>query len=184
MTLTTYNANAWPTITAWPDKFIDAIICDPPYDQPLNITELRRICRGNIITFCKPENQYFRPDEYLFWIKTPSTKNFRSKCGRFVEMILVSRAPNAPFNQLHWSQMTGVYDDRLILPPVHPYEKPLSLLERLLRIYTNPNDTILDPFMGSGTTLLAASNTGRNAIGFEIDGGHYQLALSNLVGKL
>ena len=82
-------------------------------------------------------------------------------------MILILRG--GAFNVLHWSQMTGVYDDRLIHQPVHPFEKPLSLIERLVRIYSNPNDTVLDPFMGSGSTIKACINLGRHAIGCERD---------------
>jgi DNA modification methylase len=66
---------------------------------------------------------------------------------------------------LHWSQMTGVYNDRLIHPPVHLFEKALSLMERLVRIYSNPGGTLFDPFMGSGSTIKASINLGRHAIG-------------------
>ena len=82
-------------------------------------------------------------------------------------MILILR--RGAFNVLHWSQMTGVYDDRLIYPPVHPFEKPLSLMERLVRIYSNSGDTVFDPFMGSGSTIKASINLGRHAIGCERD---------------
>jgi DNA modification methylase len=158
---------------------IDAIIADPPYDGQFSIDYWKDRVYGNVLTFCKPENQYFTPDEYLFWIKTPSTKNFISKVGRFVEMILVKRQ-GSTFNRLHWSQMTGVYDDRLIYPPSHPYEKPLSLMERLIRIYTNPGDVVIDPFMGVGTTGVACVNLGRKFIGIEIDPVYYDLAAFNI----
>lgn len=151
---------------------IDAVITDPPYELE-NIS--CQFYSGALIAFCKPENQFrISPTEYLFWVKTPSTKNFSRSCGRFVEMILVRRGDT--FNQLHWSQMTGVYDDRLIYPPVHPYEKPITLIERLIRIYTNPGDTVFDPFMGSGTTGVACVQTGRNFIGIEIDPQYFAIA--------
>jgi site-specific DNA-methyltransferase (adenine-specific) len=125
------------------------------------------------------ENQFFHADEYLFWMKTPSTKNYTKACGRFVEMILVKRYGKT-FNRLHWSQMTGVYDDRLIYPPVHPFQKPVSLMERLVRIYTNPGDVVLDPFMGSGTTGVACANTGRGFVGVEIDKEVFDIAQKNI----
>lgn len=162
-----------------PGVHIDAIITDPPYD--IGGFEFSRFWLGfggNVVAFCKPENQPFLADEYLFWIKTPSTKNFSRNCGRFVEMILVKRGMT--FNTLHWSQMIGVYDDRLIDPPVHPFEKPLSLMERLVRIYTKPGDTVFDPFMGSGTTGLACKNLGRNFIGYEINPEYFELAKHKL----
>jgi len=158
---------------------VNAAVTDPPYDKALDVGELRRVTKGNIVVFCKPENQFFVPDEYLFWVKTPSTKNYRSKCGRFVEMVLVERCGLA-FNPLHWSQMTGVYDDRLVMPPAHPCEKPVSLMERLLRIYTKLVDCVLDPFMGSGTTGIAAMKTGRRFIGMEIGEGYFNIACQRI----
>jgi DNA modification methylase len=162
-----YHCDAWQFIESMPDKSVDCIITDPLYDRDLNVKQLRRVCRGNIIVFCAPENQFFKPDEFMFWVKPLSTKNFSKHVGRFVEMILILRG--GPFNVLHWSQMTGVYDDRLIYPPVHPFEKPLSLMERLVRIYSNPGDMVFDPFMGSGSTIKASINLGRRAIGCESD---------------
>ena len=162
-----YHGDAWQLIQSMPDKSVDCIITDPLYNCDLNINELRRVCRGNIVVFCSPENQYFKPDKFMFWVKTVSTKNYSKHIGRFVEMILILRG--GAFNVLHWSQMTGVYDDRLIHPPVHPFEKPLSLIERLVRIYSNPGDLVLDPFMGSGSTIKASINLGRHGIGYERD---------------
>jgi len=46
---------------------VDCIITDPLYDCDLDVGELRRVCRGNIIVFCAPENQFFKPDEFMFW---------------------------------------------------------------------------------------------------------------------
>jgi site-specific DNA-methyltransferase (adenine-specific) len=51
---------------------------------------------------------------------------------------------------------------------VHPTQKPLKLFMDLLLDYTNPNDLILDPFLGSGTTAVACIKTGRRFIGMEI----------------
>ena len=54
-------------------------------------------------------------------------------------------------------------------PRYHPTQKPVALFEWILNKYSNPGDTVLDPFLGSGTTLLACRKTGRNGIGFEIN---------------
>ena len=52
---------------------------------------------------------------------------------------------------------------------IHPTQKPVELLEDLLLIHSNPGDIVLDPFMGSGSTAVAAIETGRKFIGFELD---------------
>jgi len=59
---------------------------------------------------------------------------------------------------------------------VHPTQKPLSLMIWLIEKYTTPGDTILDPFMGSGTTGVACIKTGRNFIGIEIDPAYHAIA--------
>lgn len=51
----------------------------------------------------------------------------------------------------------------------HPTSKPLPMVSQMVRWFTNPGDTILDPFAGSGTTLRAAKDEGRKAIGVELD---------------
>jgi len=58
----------------------------------------------------------------------------------------------------------------------HPTEKPVALLEWLIRTYTNPDETVLDNCMGSGSTGVACVNTGRSFIGMELDRGYYEIA--------
>lgn len=53
-------------------------------------------------------------------------------------------------------------------PRIHPTQKPVALLERLIEIFTDKGDVVIDPCAGSGSTLLAAKNMGRRAYGFEI----------------
>ena len=58
-------------------------------------------------------------------------------------------------------------------PKIHPTQKSVPLLERLIRIFTDEGDVVIDPVAGSGTTLLAAINCNRSAYGFEIKKGFY-----------
>lgn len=58
----------------------------------------------------------------------------------------------------------------------HPTQKPVSLLEYLIKIYTNEGDTVLDNCMGSGSTGLACVNTGRNFIGMELSEQYFEIA--------
>lgn len=59
---------------------------------------------------------------------------------------------------------------------VHPTQKPVELISKLIEDSTEPGDVVLDTFMGSGTTAVACIKTGRNYIGFEIDEGYHAIA--------
>ena len=59
---------------------------------------------------------------------------------------------------------------------LHPTQKPVALLEYLIKTYTNENDLVLDCCMGSGSTCVAAINTNRKYIGFELDEKYFQIA--------
>lgn len=74
-----------------------------------------------------------------------------------------------------------IHVDRL--PPgknIHPTEKPVALIERLLEMSTDPGDLVVDPFAGSGSTLVACQRTGRRAIGFEKKARYYKDASERL----
>lgn len=64
-----------------------------------------------------------------------------------------------------------MYDERL-----HPTQKPVELIEYLIKTYSNEGDVILDNCIGSGTTAIAAINTNRNFIGFELDKNYFDIA--------
>jgi len=63
---------------------------------------------------------------------------------------------------------------------VHPTQKPVALMEYLIRTYTNEGETVLDNCMGSGTTGVACINTGRNFIGIEKDAGYFAIAKARI----
>ena len=59
---------------------------------------------------------------------------------------------------------------------VHPTQKPVALMEYLIKTYTNEDETVFDGFMGSGSTGVAAKNLGRNFIGVELDEKYFNIA--------
>lgn len=65
------------------------------------------------------------------------------------------------FDWMEWKR------DGKDIPKIHPTQKPVNLLERLISIFTDEGDVVIDPCAGSGTTLRAARNLGRNSYGFE-----------------
>jgi len=66
----------------------------------------------------------------------------------------------------------------------HPVEKPLPLIRYLIQKFTRVDETILDPFMGSGTTLRAAKDLGRRAIGIEIEERYCEIAVKRLAQEV
>lgn len=73
------------------------------------------------------------------------------------------------FQQI-WTGVTGASTKQ------HPAPYPIELAERLVRMFSFVGDTVLDPFMGTGTTTVAAAKWGRHSIGFEIDRHYYRMA--------
>lgn len=67
------------------------------------------------------------------------------------------------------------------IPKIHPTQKPVRVLKRLISIFTDPGDVVIDPCAGSGSTLRAAYEMGRDAYGFEVDRGFYQQATKEMI---
>ena len=59
---------------------------------------------------------------------------------------------------------------------IHPTQKPIALMRKIIVHWTNQNNLILDPFMGSGTTGVACMQTGRKFIGIELDPDYFEIA--------
>ena len=77
------------------------------------------------------------------------------------------------FQQI-WSGVTGASTRN------HPAPYPVELASRLIRMFSFVGDTVLDPFLGTGTTALAASQLGRNSVGYEIDPSYLDFAHKRL----
>lgn len=157
-----------------PDQSIPCILTDPPYnisnhDMVRVHSQFVRICKGVILVFCPPENQWVLPaEQYLFWIKPISTKNTSLSYSRFVEMIQIYGRLRWNCHR-HWSQYTNVFTDLVDDTKDHEFRKPPSLIERLIRNHTDPGDIILDPFAGSGVVVDKARELGRKWIAMDKD---------------
>ena len=66
-------------------------------------------------------------------------------------------------------------------PKIHPTQKPVALLERLIEIFTDPNDVVIDPTAGSGSSLLAAAHLNRRAYGFEIKKDFFKMSQEKIM---
>lgn len=80
------------------------------------------------------------------------------------------------FNWFVWMK-----DNEDKYPKIHPTQKPVNLLKRLIEIFTDEGDVIIDPVAGSGSTLRAAMELNRSAYGFEIDKKFYKAAKENML---
>ena len=83
------------------------------------------------------------------------------------------------FNWMEWKR-----DSAKEYPKIHPTQKPVSVLKRLIEIFTDPGEVVIDPVAGSGSTLRAAYELARNSYGFEISTEHFRLAKDKMLGNL
>lgn len=79
------------------------------------------------------------------------------------------------FNWFDWQK------DGKDIPKIHPAQKPVAVIKKLIEIFTDPGDVVIDPCCGSGSTLRAAVELGRSAFGFEIDRTFYQRAKEEML---
>lgn len=191
---------------ALPDASVDLVLCDLPYGEVSQKSsglrqldrgkadrcemeldavadELSRLVKGSIYAFCGTEQISFLVGTFRrngmtvrvgVWEKTnPSPMNGQRLWLSGMEFCVFARKPNATFNEhckkAIWQAPSG-------RSKIHPTQKPVSLMERLILASSNPGDVVLDNCMGSGTTGVACVNTGRRFIGMEMDAGYFEIA--------
>lgn len=80
------------------------------------------------------------------------------------------------FNWIEWKR-----DSKKEYPKIHPTQKPVSVLKKLIEIFTDEGDIVIDPCAGSATTLRAAQELNRNSYGFEVSKEFYNKAVANML---
>ena len=185
MSVQLYLGDCLEVKKSMPDKSVDAVITDPPYGLDKKWTGGTWFTRGVykdgvswdkkvpteiILSLTKYPvcviwggNYYELPPArcWLLWDKPNAVPTM----GQF-EMAWTNL--DKPSNKFSHS-VNGWKRE-------HPTEKPVALMKWILEKYTHEGDTILDPFMGSGTTGVACVQTGRNFIGIEIDPTYFAIA--------
>lgn len=106
--------------------------------------------------------------EYVLMQRKPGGYRSPTTQERVLSIISADQY-QAWFRQI-WSDVPGASTTK------HPAPYPLEFAERLIRMFSFAGDTVLDPFLGSGTTSLAAARWGRNSIGIEVDPAYIMLA--------
>lgn len=106
--------------------------------------------------------------EYILMLRKPGGYRRPTIPARLLSVI--SAENHRVWFQQIWEGLTGASTRE------HPAPYPIELAERLVRMFSFAGDTVLDPFMGTGTTSLAAARWGRNSIGVEIDPAYMQMS--------
>jgi DNA modification methylase len=113
--------------------------------------------------------------EFILMERKPG--GYRTPTGTERILSVVGADEHRKWFQQIWEGITGASTKD------HPAPYPLELAERLVRMFSFVGDTVLDPFMGTGTTALAASKWGRNSISFEVDEEYLEFAVDRLHTK-
>lgn len=173
-----------------PDKSIDCVITDPPYGIGEDGGKFRDRKGGG-----------HRVLEKISWDKETPSKEYFNEILRisknqiifggnyFTDKLPVSRGwiywdklMGGDFSdgELAWTSFDRVLKKYTLCNKMggkeHPTQKPIELLKWILKNYTNENDLILDPFLGSGTTAIACYDLKRRYIGIEKEPKYYDIA--------
>ena len=200
------NADCMEILPTLDTKSIDLVVTDIPYgevnrrhgslrklnknkadiitfDLDIFVGELTRVTKGSIYIFCgigQVSNirqvliQNKMSVRLCIWEKTnPSPMNGDKIWLSGIECCVFGRFPKATFNE-HCKNTVFRYPCGR--SKLHPTQKPLELIEKLVLASSTEGDTILDPCMGSGTTGIACKRLGRNFLGIELDKEFFDIA--------
>ena len=125
----------------------------------------------------------FDTSNFMIWHKTnPAPKIFKAGFLNSCEMIFTCWNKKHTWNFISQSEMHNFIESPICMRPErlsnpkHPAQKPVSILKKMINIATNEDDIIFDPFMGVGSTGVAALSLGRRFIGVEIDDNYFNAA--------
>lgn len=191
-----------------PDQIVDFVLTDPPYLVNYRDRDGRSIANDVHDDWLAPAfaevARVMKPDtlcvSFYGWTKTDRFFDAWKRAGLAVVGHIVfakSYASKAHFVQYRHESAYVLAKGRPAVPdaPVpdvmpwkftgnkhHPTEKPVSCLKTLIAAYTQPGQVVLDPFMGSGSTCVAAHELDRRYIGIELDANYYAAAQGRLAG--
>ena len=169
---------------------------------PLNpqnlLYDFKRIIKpdGNIFIFTSYNligkwhevfDKEFDTFQFFIWHKTnPAPKIYKNGFLNSCEMIICLWNKGHKWNFTKQNEMHNFFESPICMLPErlknskHPAQKPVKLLSHIINIASSPGDIVYDPFMGVGSTGVAAKKCGRKFIGCEIDKTYYDAACSRL----
>lgn len=169
------------------------------FEPAVLVDEFLRILKptGNIFAFCSYNllgkwheafDPVFDTFQYLVWHKTnPVPKVRRAGFLNSCELIVCMWNKGHTWNFAAQKEMHNFIESPICMgrervkDPHHPTQKPVRVLKHIIKIASNPGDLVFDPFMGVGSTGVAALELERRFLGFEIDEKYFQAARERLV---
>ena len=153
--------------------------------------QITRVISGSAYVFCGIEQvsdirrafvDMGMSTRLCIWEKTnPSPMNGQSIWLSGIECCVFGRKKGATFN---YHCKNSVWRFPTARGKLHPTMKPIALMEYIILASSNEGDTVLDPFMGSGSTGVACINTNRNFIGIEKDDKYFEIAKNRINNHL
>ena len=113
--------------------------------------------------------------EYALVLYRDRLPKFRNGCQQDENGKNIRGTGHMVFNWFNWEK------DGKDIPKIHPAQKPVAVIKKLIEIFTDEGDVVIDPCCGSGSTLRAAAELGRSAYGFEIDRTFYKRAKEEML---
>jgi 16S rRNA G966 N2-methylase RsmD len=190
------------------DDSVDLIVADPPYgadthemgyinnpggianpvdyqeydwdDEPVSDAALSEMFRvGETVVIFGAEYIADRLPPSRGWIVWDKTGGMNSSDFADCELVWTNQDRPVRIIRHKWRGMlTDSDEDRY-----HPTQKPVAVIDKLITEFTSPGDTVLDPFMGSGTTAVAAIQNDRDYVGFEVDADNYRDVIERRIGE-
>lgn len=199
---TIFNQDCLVGLKALPDKSIDLILTDPPYGKkadkgtngfgaaknrrytggwdgmippPELFKEMFRVAKNLIIFGGNYFGHLLPPSNcWIFWDK----KGDVAFQNPFADGELIYTTFKKPVKRIVFKQQGFITDSKD--KRYHPTQKPTELVQQLIEMFSEPGQLICDPFLGSGTTAVAAVKADRHYIGYEIDPGYFQICCDRL----
>lgn len=143
----------------------------------------------NLVIECG--KKYGFPKSYpLFFIKNYSAQVLKANMrivGATEHAVVLYRDKLPKFNnngEMVFNWMNWDRDNAKQYPKIHPTQKPVGVLKRLIEVFTDAGDVVIDPVAGSGTTLRACLELGRHSYGFEVSRDFYRLAVEKMLSNV
>ena len=203
---TLYRADCLEVLRSLPDGSVDAVVTDPPYglnfayasynDTESNLRELVSAFMPHVLRIAKraaitPGNtnihKYPEPTWTCAWTWNTTTARGRVGWSQWQPILFYGKDVFAgtrnhdgmlKSDRIDFTGGKANIDNKA--GGSHPCSKPVSVMDKIVRRFTLSTDTVLDPFMGSGTTGVACVRTGRKFIGIEIDKGYFDIACKRI----